>query len=116
MTRYFNTEGQCRPDIHYMVRIDERIKIIKHHYVDKGKYFVINKGRQYGKTTTLMALEKYLKNDYIVLFMDFQMMSDDSFKTNSIFAHVKCWMKNYLKKKTSQACLGHGLREVLQKR
>lgn len=86
MRRYFNTEGVCMPDIHYMVRIDERLEKIKRLYVDRGKYFVINRGRQYGKTTTLMALEKYLKDDYIVLFMDFQDMSDDSFKSGSIFA------------------------------
>lgn len=25
MMRYFNTEGVCRPDRHYMVRLDERL-------------------------------------------------------------------------------------------
>lgn len=59
--RYFNTEGVCSPDQHYMVRLDERLDKIKRLYVDRGKYFVINRGRQYGKTTTLYALEKYLK-------------------------------------------------------
>ena len=47
--------------------------------MDRGKYFVINRGRQYGKTTTLMALTEYLKDDYIVLAMDFQMMSSANF-------------------------------------
>lgn len=35
MQRYFNTEGQCQPDIHYMVRLDERLAKIKQLYVDK---------------------------------------------------------------------------------
>lgn len=94
MKRYFNTEGICKPNIHYMVRIDERLEKIKRLYVDKGKYFVINKGRQYGKTTTLMALEQYLKNDYVVVFLDFQKMSDDSFGNGRNFA--RSFAKNFI--------------------
>lgn len=86
MKRYFNTEGICKPNIHYMVRIDERLENIKRLYIDRGKYFVINRGRQYGKTTTLMALEEYLENDYMVVFLDFQKMSEDSFRNGRIFA------------------------------
>ena len=67
MRRYFNTEGRCKPDIHYMVRLDDRLDKIKRLYIDQGKYFIINRGRQYGKTTTLMALAEYLKDDYTVL-------------------------------------------------
>lgn len=76
MRRYFNTEGQCEPDMHYMVRLDDRLKKIKVRYVDRGSYFVINRGRQYGKTTTLRALAEYLRNDYAVISLDFQKLSD----------------------------------------
>ena len=85
MTRYFNTEGCCRPDKHYMVRLDERLKVIKAQYVDREKYFVINRGRQYGKTTTLRALAEYLWGDYAVIFMDFQRMSTASFADEPTF-------------------------------
>lgn len=85
MMRYFNTEGRCRPDIHYMVRLEERLDKIKRLYVDRGKYFVINKGRQYGKTTTLMALATYLKEDYAVLPMDFQSLGTDNFADGPAF-------------------------------
>jgi len=85
MRRYFNTEGKCRPEIHYMVRLDERLERIKRQYVDRGKYFAINRGRQYGKTTTLMALAEYLKDDYIVMAMDFQMMSSANFADEQTF-------------------------------
>lgn len=85
MQRYFNTEGQCQPGIHYMVRLDERLAKIKQLYVDKGKYFIINRGRQYGKTTTLMELQEYLKDQYIVVFVDFQDMSTASFEDESTF-------------------------------
>ncbi|MDE5697028.1 MAG: ATP-binding protein [Lachnospiraceae bacterium] len=85
MTRYFNTEGRCRPDQHYMVRLDERLKTIKEQYVDRGKYFVINRGRQYGKTTTLRALADYLWDDFAVISMDFQKMSTASFADEPTF-------------------------------
>ena len=83
--RYFNTEGVCKPDIHYMVRLEERLGKIKRLYVDREKYFVINRGRQYGKTTTLKALAEYLKEDYVVISMDFQMMSTANFANEQIF-------------------------------
>lgn len=85
MERYFNTEGRCRPGEHYMVRLDERLEKIKRLFVDRGKYFVINRGRQYGKTTTLMALSGYLKDDYTVLSMDFQLMSSANFADEQKF-------------------------------
>lgn len=40
MERYFNTEGRCRPDLHYMVRLDDRLRKMKEQFVDRGKYFV----------------------------------------------------------------------------
>lgn len=88
MTRYFNTEGLCKPDKHYMVRLDERLTQIKQQYIDRGKYFVINRGRQYGKTTTLMALKSFLKNDYIVISMDFQKIGSEEFKNAETFVYA----------------------------
>lgn len=85
MMRYFNTEGRCKPDEHYMVRLDERLDKIKHRFIDRGKYFIINRGRQYGKTTTLMALAEYLKAEYIIFPMDFQLMSSVNFADEQTF-------------------------------
>jgi len=68
-----------------MVRLDARLKEIRELYVDRGKYFVINRGRQYGKTTTLRALAEYLKEGYIVFSMDFQLMSTACFADERIF-------------------------------
>ncbi len=86
--RYFNTEGSCRPGEHYMVKLDNRLELIKTKLVDRKKYFVINKGRQYGKTTTLNALEAYLKEDYIVLAMDFQEIPTQKFADGTIFSQT----------------------------
>ena len=67
-----------------MVNLDSRLAQIKK-MVDKGQYFSINKGRQYGKTTILKALREYLKNDYVVISMDFQFVSTSEFATENSF-------------------------------
>lgn len=84
MERYFNITGCCYPEEHYMVNLDSRLAEIKK-MIDKGQYFCINKGRQYGKTTTIMALEKYLEEDYVVVSMDFQGLSTAEFATEGMF-------------------------------
>lgn len=94
MARCFNTEGRCRPDKHYMVRLDGRLGQIKEQYVDREKYFVINRGRQYGKTTTLMELAKYLQNDYLVAFMDFQGIGSEEFVNAETF--VRAFAEEFL--------------------
>lgn len=88
MIRYFNTEGSCRPNEHYMVQLDDRLAQIKELFVDRGKYFVINRGRQYGKTTTLMALEEYLRDSYTVIAMDFQLMSTANFADEQAYINA----------------------------
>ncbi len=88
MAKYFNTEGSCKPKEHYMVKLDDRLARIKRLLVDREKYFVINRGRQYGKTTTLKALEEYLKEDYIVLSLDFQQLGTEDFADESTFANA----------------------------
>ncbi len=86
--RHFNTEGVCRPEEHYMVRLDARLERIKRELVDRKKYFVVNRGRQYGKTTTLSALERYLKEKYTVLALDFQLMGTGDFADEATFVRV----------------------------
>lgn len=88
MERYFNTEGLCEPDKHYMVRLDERLALIRKRYIDRGSFFVINRGRQYGKTTTLRALADHLKPDYIVLSLDFQGIGTAEFKDEETFSRA----------------------------
>ena len=84
--RVFNTTGICDPAQHYMVSLGQRMLQVKG-LVDEGKYFTINRARQYGKTTTLHALSDYLGQDYFVVSMDFQMqMSDAKFRNENAFA------------------------------
>lgn len=74
----FHTTGVCVPDKHYMVNLSGRMAQIKA-MIDAGKYFTINRARQYGKTTTLTALANYLKDDYLVIEIDFQDIGNSSF-------------------------------------
>lgn len=91
MPKSFNTTGICIPEKHYMVNLDARLKEIKK-LVDDDCYFVINKARQYGKTTTLRALYRYLQDEYYVILMDFQTFGNADFQSeedfSATFAHT----------------------------
>ncbi len=80
----FNTEAICVPSKHYMVDLTERVEEIKK-LVDAGKYFTINRARQYGKTTTISALSSALADQYDVISVDFQDITDADFENESEF-------------------------------
>ena len=99
MPKKFNITGDCKPALHYMVDLQSRLVQIKK-LIDDGEYFVINRARQYGKTTTLAALDRYIRDEYIVFSLDFQTsMSSakfaDEYKFASAFA--KALMKSVSK-------------------
>lgn len=85
MYKFFNTDGYCDPEQNYMVDLSERLEKIKN-MVDAGKYFTINRARQYGKTTLLMALAEMLSKEYVVLSLDFQTISYEDFLSEENFA------------------------------
>ena len=104
MERSFNITGACNPQEHYMVNLNSRLAEIKK-MVDAGKYFVINRGRQYGKTTTLKALEQYLSDSYIVLGMDFQFISHSNFENEETFSRAfarELWRKKDIRNYMSE--------------
>lgn len=85
MPKAFNTTAVCIPGRHYMVNIDKRLGEIRK-LVEEGKYFAINRARQYGKTTTLFALNQFLQKDFSVVFLDFQTLSSEDFSTEHSFS------------------------------
>lgn len=85
----FNTTGICNPEKHYMVDLSERLTEIKK-LVDDGKYFCINRARQYGKTTTLSALRKNLSVEYAVVSISFQGIGAAGFTTEETFIQSFC--------------------------
>ena len=88
MPKVFNITGNCIPRLHYMVNLDSRLQAIRK-LVDAGQYITINRGRQYGKTTTLKALTRAFSDNYYVLDMDFQTaMSGAAFQTEESFVRA----------------------------
>ncbi|MBQ7167745.1 MAG: AAA-like domain-containing protein, partial [Treponema sp.] len=96
--RRFNTTGTCIAEKHYMVNIDERVRQIKK-MVDRGDYFCINRGRQYGKTTTLRYLKKALDAEYTVFSISFEVTSDQSFANVMTVGHkvLKMFMRSAMR-------------------
>ena len=82
--KVFNTTAVCIPEKHYMVDLSERVKEIRK-LVDDGKYFTINRARQYGKTTTIDALCKALQTEYEVASLSFEGIGNAGFKTEQSF-------------------------------
>lgn len=85
MGKTFNVTADCKPEEHYMVRLDGRLAEIRT-LVDGGNYFTINRARQYGKTTILRALNRYLRSSYYVVLMDFQTFGNAKFRNENAFA------------------------------
>ena len=85
----FNTTGVCIPSKHYMVDLSERVAEIRK-MVAAGEYFTINRARQYGKTTTIKALQTVLQNDYIVLSLSFEGITKANFSKEQSFVRAFC--------------------------
>ena len=89
--RRFNTAGTCRPNEHYMVDITERLEIIRK-MVANGEYFCINRGRQYGKTTTLKAISNTFSDEYCVFNISFEIISDSTFADEEKLYSMFVWL------------------------
>lgn len=85
----FNITGLCIPSKHYMVDLTARVKEIKH-LVDDGKYFTINRARQYGKTTTLSSLRRALSDSYCVASVSFEKISEVGYVSEHAFVKAFC--------------------------
>jgi AAA-like domain len=86
MEKEFNVTGNCLPSRHYMADTSAKFKSTIR-LVEQGKYFAINRPRQYGKTTMLFALTDALKknDDYVVFRMSFEGVGDVVFETEEKF-------------------------------
>ncbi len=84
--RRFNITGTCYPEDHYMVNIDDRLNNIAK-LVAEGLYITINRGRQYGKTTTLYHLTDRLSGDYVVFPLSFEALTKENFANTGTLAY-----------------------------
>jgi AAA-like domain len=87
MPKIFNITGTCLPNRHYMADVSGKMKeILK--MIHGEAYFIINRPRQYGKTTALHFLTHALNstNDYIALRISFEGLGDSTFLNEEQFA------------------------------
>ena len=77
MKKRFNITGKCIPSQHYMADVSKQLAQTLD-MVEIGEYFIINRPRQYGKTTTLFSLADKLctQGDYIIFTMSFGGIGD----------------------------------------
>jgi AAA-like domain len=61
MALSFNTSGPCIPGEHYMLPPERRLGLVQQ-LIEERKYFTLHAGRQTGKTTSLMWLERQLND------------------------------------------------------
>lgn len=96
MRKEFNITGLCVPKKHYMVNLNSRLEHLKK-MIDKGSYFAVNRARQYGKTTMLAALADFLKNEYRVIFLDFQIIGSAMYENEDSFsrAFADCFLSEF---------------------
>ena len=86
MRKEFNDTGLCVAERHYMVETSSKIeKIVE--LIEKGKYFTINRPRQFGKTTILSLLFKALnqRDDYLAFKISFEGAGDAMFADERAF-------------------------------
>ena len=77
----FNTTGKCIASQHYMVRIDRQVNAAAN-LMEQNLYFCINRGRQYGKTTTLAFLKEHLEaKGYAVFSISFEGLPDSAYES-----------------------------------
>ena len=86
MPKEFNDTGLCIPARHYMADTSAKLEQILY-LVAKGKYFTINRPRQFGKTTMLSLLAKRLDqmNDYMAFNISFEGIGDTLFSSEEKF-------------------------------
>lgn len=89
MRRHFNVEGACFPKQHYMVKLDSRLDDICQ-MVGAGKYFTINRARQYGKTTILNGLKDRLQKEYAVFFISLEGVDAGAYADATAFCSYFC--------------------------
>lgn len=87
MRKEFNITGSCNPQWHYMVDTAKRFEAVEN-LIDNGKYFTINRARQYGKTTTLDMIWSHLSDRYLVVPMSFEGLDSSDYASNEAFVRM----------------------------
>ena len=86
MAKKFNITGNCFADKHYMADVSRKLARVRA-MIEDGDYFIINRPRQYGKTTTLYTMARTLQqtDEYLVFNTSFEGIGDLVFEEESLF-------------------------------
>jgi AAA-like domain len=89
MQKKFNITGNCRAKKHYMADVSKKLEQA-FRMVEDGDYFIINRPRQYGKTTMLFSIAAKYNNtaDYATFNLSFEGIGDKVFETEPEFCSV----------------------------
>ena len=87
----FRTAGTCNPNMQYMVDISDKVEQVKK-LVENNEYFIINRPRQYGKTTLLSILRNKLIDGYLVISISFERFGSLVFSDEKLFCET--FLKN----------------------
>ncbi|CBZ03996.1 AAA family ATPase [Clostridium botulinum] len=104
MKKRFNVTGTCIPEKHYMVDISKKLdSILK--LIDNEEYFIINRPRQYGKTTTLYMLEKRLNKmeEYLPIKISFEAIDTEGYsEAKKFLSSIMMQIINYFRFSTKK--------------
>ena len=88
MRKKFNLTGWCNPKRHFMADISGKVAQVMQ-IVEYGDYFIINRPRQYGKTTMLKTIDKVLSQspEWLVFSISFEGISSEEYLKEGDFCN-----------------------------
>ena len=110
MRKEFNITGSCNPEWHYMVDTAKRFEAVES-LIDTGKYFTINRARQYGKTTMLDMIWRKLADRYLIIDCSFEGVDDNAFSSHAAFAKM---FARQMANRLEPRCIEEGLVNIWQ--
>ena len=85
MAKKFNITGNCFAEDHFIADVSGKLEQVRK-MIEEGDYFIINRPRQYGKTTTLYTMADMLKTQgYLVFNISFEGVGDAIFQDEKQF-------------------------------
>ena len=86
MRKKFNLTGWCNSKRHFMADISGKVAQVME-MVEDGDYFIINRSRQYGKTTMLKTIDKVLSKapEWLVFSISFEGISSEEYLEEGSF-------------------------------
>jgi len=88
MRKKFNVIGWCHSKRHYMADISGKVEQVLL-MVEDGDYFIINRPRQYGKTTMLKTIDHLLSQstEWLVFSISFEGISSKEYSQEHSFCN-----------------------------